>query len=516
MTERPPDPDVEVDAELPHHALVGLHSLAGTLGPVEPGLVPDFRALPPAEALRAVADASPEEVSLSARLALLHDLARAGFPHRESSGEEYRRLAASIAEGNQIDADQLLDDTEQSARERRPFAGTETGRRLPHQVVAFVGEEVCDSRVVEVDGLGATWIFSEFETDAPFDHVAEWVDPHNWPERGPMLFKRMEVVGGGAPIEIASLGDAHWHGVFHEEVQLVRRLNTLLHCDYWRDGDRSAAMTYSLDFSLDGQIDVDRGFLSVNNLGAVRRVKALKIVGFTTDVWDRVAGLVCPYWTDWVRGAVEGGTTSTPRPPTFPQIPTSAPSQETLDAWIRFFGESASAYLALFDDATSRARAGGYSTSDWLEDGRRYWSRLAKDWAQAWAYGVDLLDEVAREGLDAGFTPPGTPRERGRGMATAMTAGPTGGEATFIPVAGLGEEDRPSCSDLASIEAGGPTIPSAGVSVSVEPFEGGGYGVRLRASNPSVPAGLYVGRLENLPGQEVIPVQLYMSGVTQA
>ena len=83
------------------------------------------------------------------------------------------------------------------------------------------------------------------------------------------------------------LGDEHWHGVFHEEVQLVKRVNTLLHCDYWRDGDRAAGMTYELDLSLDDEIDVDRGFLLVNNAGGVRRVKTLKIVGFTGRVGFR-------------------------------------------------------------------------------------------------------------------------------------------------------------------------------------------------------------------------------------
>ena len=57
------------------------------------------------------------------------------------------------------------------------------------------------------------------------------------------------------------------------------------------------------------EIDVDRGFLLVNDAGPVRRVKALKMVGFTDDVWDDVAAMVCPFWTSWVRSAVEGGST---------------------------------------------------------------------------------------------------------------------------------------------------------------------------------------------------------------
>ena len=66
-------------------------------------------------------------------------------------------------------------------------------------------------------------------------------------------------------------------------------------------------MTYDLKDSVDDEIDVDRGFLLVTDAGRVRRVQVLKIVSFTTDWWDLVARLVCPFWTDWVRFAVRGG-----------------------------------------------------------------------------------------------------------------------------------------------------------------------------------------------------------------
>ena len=142
-----------------------------------------------------------------------------------------------------IDVDQLLDDLKESAQTGVPFSTTQSGQQLPHHAAAFIREEACTIRKVDVGGLTGTWIFSEFETDAPFDHVTEWVDPRNWPRFGPMLFKQMDVVGGSEPVAIKTLGDEHWHGVFHEEVQLVSRINTLLHCDFWRDGDLAAGMT---------------------------------------------------------------------------------------------------------------------------------------------------------------------------------------------------------------------------------------------------------------------------------
>ena len=307
-------------------ALLQLHSRAGAFGDVQPGAVPGFTPASDAAALRAVAGAEEREVSVAARLHLLHALAKADFPGHDTAEDEYRMLAGSVADARGVDADQLLSDLKESAREGVPFVKTTTGRALPHRDVAFIGEEVCTTRTVHSDGLLAAWVFSEFETDAPFDQVAGWVDPRSWPERGPMMFKRMDLVGAPKPVEIATLGSRHWHGVFHEDVQLVKRVNTLLHCDYWR-GDDAAGMTYHLDLSLDGEIDVDRGFLSVEDLGDVRRVRALKIVGFTNDVWDDVAMMVCPFWTDWVRGAVESGTTSRPTTPGHRRPPRHRPTR---------------------------------------------------------------------------------------------------------------------------------------------------------------------------------------------
>jgi hypothetical protein len=272
-------------------------------------------------------------------------------------------------------------------------------------------------------------------------------------------------------------------------------------------------MTYELNLSLDSELDVDRGFLSVNDIGPVRRVKALKIVGFTQEIWDEVAHMVCPFWTDFVRAAVQGGATSNPKPPTHPTPgePDTSPLGNTLDAWVEFFGDSARTYLELFGDVASKATSGGYSAADWVDDGTRYWSQLAKDWAQAWSFGTELLDEVAREGLDAGFMPPGKPREAGRGAASAMTTAPASSEGTLIPVTGLGKDDQPACTNLVSIEAGGATIQSTDITVSVEELDDGTYGVRLTTTEGSVPPGLYVGDIEDPQGQRLAAAQLYLS-----
>src|SRR5829696_6556761 len=526
MTNRPPD-YIDQDADARHHALLSLHALSGAFGGLDPSIIPGFRSSSPGTSLQTLATAPEQEIPISARLALLFDLTRAGLPHYESYEAEYRLLAESVAQARGLDVDQLLFDVKESAR-GAPFPRTRSGQALPHHEIAFIGQNVCTVRNVKVGGLNATWIFSEFETDAPFDRVADWVDPRSWPQRGPLLFKRMDIVGAARPVDInrpgdvRPLGDEHWHGVFHEEVQLVKRLNTLLHCDYWRDGGRAAGMTYELNLSLDDEINVDRGFLLVNNAGSVRRVKALKMVGFTADVWDQVAAMVCPFWTDWVRSAVEGGSNSVPKPPTHtPPDGTGSrrpsPLDDSLDAWGRFFGDSARTYLDLFQDVTSRISSSRYSTVDLLADGTRCWSQLAKDWARAWSNGLQMLDDVGRDGLDAGFMPPGAAREPGRGAATTMMTGArpqtagTDPEGTIVPVTGVGPADQPVSSDLVSIEAGGATIASQNVVATVQTLEDGSYGVRVRTTDTSVAPGLYIGHLKRPDGQMLAPLQLYVS-----
>lgn len=520
MSERPSSDDRRPVDE--HHvALLSLHTQTGEELP-DPGLLPGFRRMPTGPALRALAAAPTEEVPISARLGALGSLVRAGLPEWETEKQAYRELAGSVASARGgVDPDQLLSDLKEARATGVPFHTLQSGQALPHHEAAFIGEDVCSTRTVRTGGLEATWVFSEFETDAPFSGVADWVDPRNWPRRGPLLFKAMNLVGGQQPVDLDPPGDPHWHGVFEEEVQLMQRVRTLLHCDFWQDGDRAAGMTYDLALSLDDQIDVDRGFLLVNDVGPVRRVKALKIVGFKDAMWDQVASLVCPFWTDWVRAAVEGGSSSSPaasRPrPAAPEDGTSV-----CDEWIDFMSESARVYSKVFADMRDRAVSPDLSATTLAEDQRRLFSLLAKDWAQAWSFGMDTMRDVARGGVTVSSPPPPPPRT----SATATEDGPVsafarsvrpeeaGVEGTTVPLADLTPQDSPTVSDLVSIESGGAVIPAAGIQTSVEHLGGGGLGVHLWVAAADLAPGLYVGQVTARAGAAGVPVQLYISRST--
>ncbi|MFK5635453.1 hypothetical protein [Ornithinimicrobium sp. LYQ103] len=528
MTERPTTSAGGQAVDEQHSALLSLHARAADHLP-DPGLIPGFRRVATGPALRTLAAASTDDVPVSARLGVLGDLARAGFPEWETEEQAYRELADSVASARDgVATDHLLEDLRHSAGEDVRFSTLRSGRALPHEEAAFVGEDVCTVRTVQIGGLEATWVFSEFETDAPFEKVAEWIDPRNWPQRGPLLFKAMDLVGATRPVDLGPPGDVHWHAIFREEVQLVTRVHTLLHCDYWREGDRAAGMTYDLALSLDDEIDVDRGFLLVNDVGPVRRVKALKIVGFKKSLWDTLAGLVCPFWTDWVKAAVQGGGTSTPTTPgpattTGEDVDSGKDRCPWLDAseeWIDFMGESARSYLDLFEDMGKKA-APGATTKDLADNGRRLFSQLAKDWAQAWTFGLETMGEVAKKGMEEGILPPDSSRT---GAQAASSTGPAAApgaqpaqvsteatEGTVILLENLATEDSPSVSDLVSIEAGGALIPAGDITTDVETIGGTARGVRLTVPTGSLSPGLYVGQVTSRPEASPVPVQLYIS-----
>jgi hypothetical protein len=570
MSERPLELDADDAATSYQHALLSLHAHAGTYGDSKPTDVPGFAPRPPQDELAVLAGASTADVSVSARLDLLYRLARQGAADDSTTRQGYEQLAASVLPGRDLELGQLLTDLRTSAQQGTPFAETASGGHFSHHETAFLGQQACTVRTVTVGGTRATWIYSEIETDADFRDLAAWVDPHKWSSWGPSFFKKMDFVGEPDPAALATPpGDDHWHGVFHEQVQLLRRLNTLLRCAYWRQSDRAVGMTYDLDLSLDGEIDVDRGYLLVTALeGGMKRVKALKVVGFTRPEWDALAQFVCPVWTDLVRQAVAGATTSTVTPPT-QGPPSSSPLVDTFEAWVDFLGASAGTYLRLFESTSDKVRARSYSSADWLDDGRRYWSQLAKDWARAWAHGMDTVNEVAEHGVDAGFTPPGVPHEVGRGAISALTTpataepptappagagaapgatgaapaaagpvpgaaagaapgaappaatgGPPGGgggqERSFVPVPALTPSDAPTVSDLVSIEAGGAVLAATEITVTVHTEAGATPSVRLRTTNTTTPPGLYVGTLLGPAGVAGTSVQLYVSRATEA
>ncbi|HEX5969342.1 MAG TPA: hypothetical protein VFY88_12760, partial [Intrasporangium sp.] len=402
MADRSREPAADQSAVTPYHALLSLHIHAGS---VDVGRIPGYQPVPLRQALEVVA-AHPDEIPASARLAVLYELAKADYPGRGDHEDAYVGLADLVPPDRRtLDPRDLLERVKQLADGREGVGPALRAVGLLGREAAFISESVCDTREVRIGNLSATWIYSEFETDADFGDLASWLDPRHWDQWGPLFFKQMRLVETPEPIPLGRPGHPHWHGLFREVVQLpLRDITTLLHCDYWQEGDRAAGMTYDLALSVDNQLDVDRGFILVNNLGKNQghdrcSVRVLKIVSFTNFLWDQVAEWVCPFWTDWVRAAVQGGTKGDPKPRGPGTLPGFPLLTESLRQCVDHFSESADAYVEFIEDVTSRMRSREYTTSDLFEDGRLYWSQLAQDWSRAWLHGFNALDAFGREGL---------------------------------------------------------------------------------------------------------------------
>lgn len=499
---------------------MSLHLAAGTIGGDGDGEFPGLIRMDLGSALEAVSASSYEEVTRSARLDILGALARRDLPEFETLEAQYLQLAGSIG-GGDVDAQTVLADVKQAAADASSFAATATARALEHHETAFFMEDVCTTERVVVNGIDAVWVFSEFETDADFATVAAWVDPNNWPARAPQMFKRMDPIAPTAPIP-GFYGANSFHGEFHETVQLVERVNTQLHCDYYEQGGLFAGMTYELSRSIDGQLDVDRGFLLVNELGNTRHVKALKIVSFVNDMWDAVAMWVCPLWTEFIRGAVRGGTTSA-------HLPASSQPGSiggVADSWFESMRRAAKRYAAMGVDWSDRVARGSYGPDDVVRDGARFWLQAYRDMADAAATGYAALEQLAGEPVSGGAAVlpqlggvQGRPAVSGQPHSAATvplaSRGPAAREpaaqATTLPVPGFDPANASIVvSELRRVESDGTAIPASAVTAKAVPLTADVYGIHVEAVTTNRPPGLYVGEV-TLGAVDRRPVQLYVS-----
>jgi len=217
------------EVEPSYQALIALYARTPDFREAAAKLPESFLARSVEADLRLVSEAGEDEIPTSARLAVLYELAKAGYPGREEdegSRDAYRELADSAVrfrvlrdQEGEVAGDDLLEEIKAAADERVPLSSRPrllAGPNFRHSEVAFTGRAACTIERVVVDGIEANWIYSEFLTDAPLDGIADFLDPRRWPDLGPLMFKRMELVGSAEvlPLVPPPAGNAHWHGEF--------------------------------------------------------------------------------------------------------------------------------------------------------------------------------------------------------------------------------------------------------------------------------------------------------------
>lgn len=369
------------------------------------------------------------------------------------------------------------------------------------------GEQgICKTQYVAVDDKQAAWIFAEFQTDRTVSQLAAWLEPDKWPDWGPQMFKKMQLLGEKEGIQ-SSEGNA-WQAKYMEVVSLAGRdLHTVLQCDV-KTTPGWAAMTYDLEHSVGDVLNVDRGFLAAVDLGNGKRlVKALKVVGFTNTTDDILATAVCPIWTQWMYNATETSAdqvTGSPSGETHGSLgdgeaddgrageAASGFTRGYAEQWADCVSDMAHFYGAYATDVGNRLWSGEYGTKDATEDSSRLFLRLARDWSRVWRAGTEVT-----EGFAGSEVPPTGGVPSGKGIwkrsleyATVLVPAPdkpAAVEVTDLSLVGVNK---------ASIKAGAIKLDPVRIGARAPDSDAGELvGVRVLADTTSIPPGLYQGEL---------------------
>jgi hypothetical protein len=376
-------------------------------------------------------------------------------------------------------------------------------------------DQTCVADDVIVDGKQAVWIFSEFETKKSLDKLVTWLTPDDWPSWGSSMFKEMKQVS--TRTDVPSATGEQWHANYLEVVSLAgKELNTVLRCDFKRTSEW-AAMTYDLDHSVGDMLQVDRGYLLAYDVAGMRRVKALKVVGFTNTVLNVLATEVCPEWGDWVRQATTTAATEVTGRSTGPKsgavgdaattrsgttADTAADlTQGYAERWVSTVTDMAQFYGSYATDVGSRLWSGKYSQADAAQDSTRLFLRVARDWSQAWQAGTQLATNFAESEVPAtGGADPGS----GSLRTTEFTKFVVPAQVRDTPV---------SVTDLVRVGLPAATLKASAVTVEPTTIGPDTDTVTIEADTTDVPCGLYEGSL--LLGtsglQPQVPALFYVS-----
>ncbi len=170
--------------------------------------------------------------------------------------------------------------------------------------------EICQSTDVIVDGrLVARSIFAEFETkiDRPLGDLVQVLNPKSWPTYSAPLIRRMDPIDPVAPWPPASPNP--WRQSFKEHAELgTETLTNVLQFDFSLS-ETYFALTFDLAHSVDGKLDLDRGYFLINDRDGRRRVQALKLIRFVpgheSDLSRFLVDEACPMWGDWIKAIIQ-------------------------------------------------------------------------------------------------------------------------------------------------------------------------------------------------------------------
>jgi hypothetical protein len=286
----------------------------------------------------------------------------------------------------------------------------------------------------------------------------------------------------------------------------TEQLTNVLVFDVTRS-DHWFAFTFDLAHSVDGLVEIDRGYLLVTDDGPRRRVKARKIIrladGRQSEFGRVLIDEACPLWGLWIKRIVAAAAAEAGPGVAGPGVAVdSAEAIQLLSAVYRhrfldFANRSTRVYGDYAVDVGSQLMSGSYNATSALRDGLRLTWHLTQDLARLGAYAREVFEAIEAE--------TGSDRTR-RGLTGLHPV-----EHVTWPLPGPG--GRLAAQDLTSISPGNPILPKSRIVVTPATYRGG-PAAKVAIDTTGVPYGMYVGSL--LVDGQPVPFQFYVSQAVTA
>ena len=378
----------------------------------------------------------------------------------------------------------------------------------------------CGAIDVTVGGQLAKSVACEFEIDIKKDlsELYSSLNPMLWAEYGGGLFKSVTPVDPKAgtpwsPAEASErdpLDQGPWRGTYLEKADLAgETLTNVLNFDVTKT-DTCVALTFDLVHSLDGRVEIDRGFFLVNDQGNRRRVKALKIIrladGPKSDFSRVLIDDACPLWGLWIKEVVEadapslvagsgpGGSTTGLEAPGAARLLAAVYRHRVLE----FTKHATKEYGDYAVEVGSHLVSGTYGRADAMRDGMHLTWQVARDWFQLGGYVLDFARAVEEESRSG-------PNQSG-GLTALQPI-----EQITWPLPGAG--GKVEAGDLKSISPVGTVLPKSRIVVTPTTLSRG-PAVQVAVDTTNVPYGMYTG--DFVVDGKAVPFQFYVSQAVPA
>jgi hypothetical protein len=425
-------------------------------------------------------------------------------------------LVALQKAGHQAEAEQLVEFVVEDPAQR-----DELKRALPEpqefhskledlDVTPLMFEEACQFSDVTVGGVPAVYIYSEFSSSVPFARLQDWLNPENWPDRAPLLFRDITPTTKQATETWQQF--RLWHERFREEATpFDDELVNYLSCDNatWNGFSVTA---YDLDTKAVQGVKVDRGYLLVTELGNnLSAVKFVKIIGFNNPAENRRVYELRPFWMSWLRSVAEGQS-DTKATATLTQAPEAAPGAHELGPgdlvlqWADAFTSTAGAYGQLAGNLVQGLSGPQFDWDDVRRAVANSWRTAVMPYAVAFTTTQKTFEQMVAPQVTgpAGFQTPTSSKGFG-----ATAGAPATATLPLKPMAGA-LSTRVDLTEMRSISNASMVIPPgrlvAGLTGTADQPR-----LSVRVDPRGFWPGVYVGSARLGGGMATIPTFLFIS-----